>query len=70
MVGYPVFSGNGIALTTEFNPDLQLGRQVNVTSSLSVANGLWNPFSIVHELESETPGGSWFSQIQCYKIGV
>jgi len=70
MVGYPVFSGNGIVLTTEFNPDLALGGQVNVTSSLTVANGIWNVFSVVHELESETPGGSWFSQVQCYRIGV
>jgi hypothetical protein len=69
MVGYPVFSGNGIVLATEFNPDLMLGGQVNVTSSLTVANGIWNVYSIVHELESETPGGAWFSQIQCYRIG-
>jgi hypothetical protein len=70
MAGYPVFSGNGIVLTTEFNPDLALGGQVNVTSSLTVANGVWNIFSIVHQLESETPGGQWFSQVQCYRIGV
>lgn len=70
LVGYPVFSGYGIALTTEFNPDLKLGGQVNVTSSLTVANGVWNIYSIVHQLESETPGGAWFSQISCYRIGV
>lgn len=70
MVGYPIFSGNGIVLTTQFNPDLILGGQVNVTSSLTVANGVWNVFSVVHELESETPNGTWFSQVQCYRIGV
>lgn len=70
MVGYPIFSGNGIVLTTEFNPDLALGGRVNVTSSLTVGNGVWNIYSVVHELESETPGGAWFSQIQCYRIGV
>ncbi len=69
MVGYPGFSGNGLVLTTLFNPNLALGGQVNVTSSLPVACGVWNIFSIVHELESETPGGSWFSQISCYRIG-
>jgi hypothetical protein len=70
MVGYPVFSGNGIGLTTEFNPDLKLGGQVNVNSSITVANGIWNVFSIVHELESEMPGGAWFSHIGCYKLGI
>jgi hypothetical protein len=70
MVGYPVFSGNGIVLTMQFNPDLALGGRVDVTSSLTVANGIWNVFSVVHELESETPGGTWYSQVQCYRIGI
>jgi hypothetical protein len=69
-VGYPVFSGNGIVVTTEFNPDFQLGGRVDVTSDLTVANGIWNIYSVVHELESESPGGPWFSQVGCYRIGI
>lgn len=70
MVGYPSFSGNGIVLTTLFNPDLILGGQVKVTSDLTVANGIWNIFSINHAIESETPSGQWFSQIACYPAGT
>jgi len=68
--GYPAFSGNGIVVTTEFNPDFQLGGRVDVTSDLTVACGIWNIFSVVHELESESPGGPWFSQVGCYRIGI
>lgn len=69
-VSYPVFSGNGIVVTTEFNPDFQLGGRVDVTSELTVANGIWNIYSVVHDLESESPGGPWFSQVGCYRIGI
>ncbi|MEX3614582.1 MAG: hypothetical protein VB141_12715 [Burkholderia gladioli] len=65
MIGYPAFSGQGVILRTEFNPNVQLGGRVNVKSELSVANGMWVILSIVHELESETPDGKWLTQIEC-----
>ena len=68
MVGYPTFSSTGLVLTTQFNPDIILGRRVNVTSSLTVACGLWNVFSIAHILESETPNGQWFTQVNCTRM--
>lgn len=68
MVGYPSFSGDGIGLTTLFNPNLQLGGRVNVKSILPVACGIWNIFKIVIDIEAEMPGGRWFTSVDCYRL--
>lgn len=65
LVGYPSFTSNGLVCVTRFNPDLRLGAQVQVKSSLAVACGIWTVFSVGHSLETERKDGSWFSQIQC-----
>jgi hypothetical protein len=64
MVGYPNYSTSvyGIELTTLFNPLLRPGGKVQVESSLAVANGTWQVFNMQHELESEDPGGQWFTR--------
>lgn len=64
MVGYPSFSIYGPTLTTLFNPDLSLGRQIEIVSSVTPACGKWNPYTIIHEISSEMPNGPWFSHIQ------
>lgn len=63
LVGYPAFSSNGISLTTLFNPQIKPGGQVQVKSTLPVANGTWFVSEVVHQLESETPNGQWFSRV-------
>ncbi len=65
MVGYPTFWDQGLAVTTLFNPNISIGGQINVVSDITVACGVWNSFNIFHTLESETPNGQWFTQIQC-----
>jgi hypothetical protein len=70
LLGYPTFWGNGLELTTLFNPDVAVGMAVEVDSSLSVANGTWNVFNVTHALESETPGGAWFTTIQCGRLAA
>ncbi len=65
MVGYPSYSSGqfeGLAVTTIFNPLLRIAGLVQIESGLSVANGTWAVFDIFHALESETPGGKWFTQ--------
>jgi hypothetical protein len=64
MVGYPNYSTSvfGIELTTLFNPLLRPGGMVKVESDLAVANGTWQVFNMQHELESEDPGGQWFTR--------
>lgn len=63
MVGYPAFSSNGISLTTLFNGQIKPGGQVQVQSSLPVANGTWFVSEVTHMLESETPNGQWFTRV-------
>ncbi len=65
LVGYPSFTSNGLTLVTVFNPDIKLGGQVKVISSLKVACGIWTVYTVSHALETERPGGSWFTKIEC-----
>jgi hypothetical protein len=65
MVGYPTTQSQGLTVTTLFNPDLVLAQQIEVKSELQVANGIWEIYSAVHSLESETPNGQWFTQVNC-----
>jgi hypothetical protein len=61
MVGYPVFSSNGINITSVFNPNVQVGKQIQVDSSLTMACGTWEIDHVSHSLSSEIPGGPWFT---------
>lgn len=63
MVGYPTFSSNGLMLTTVFNPSIVIGGIVQVQSSVTPACGQWVVVQISHSLESETPGGQWFTHL-------
>jgi hypothetical protein len=65
MVGYPTYSGNGIAVRTLFNPDIARGNVVQVVTDLTPAAGKWSVTSTAHTLESETPNGAWFTDIRC-----
>ncbi len=65
MVGYPAISAQGLSVVTLFNPNLALGRRIEIKSDITVANGAWVVAGVVHQLESEIPGGAWFSLVQC-----
>lgn len=69
LINYPAFTQNGLALTVLFTPSITFGGQVQVESSLTPANGTWTVFSVTHELESEMPGGKWFTQLECSVLG-
>lgn len=62
IIGYPSYSGIGIAVATVFNLNIKLGQIVVVKSSLKFANGQWGVYNIRHEIESELPGGKWMTQ--------
>jgi hypothetical protein len=64
LVGYPTYSQGGLACTTLFNPNIRMGAQIKVNSSLIRAQGIWNVNGICHALESQTPGGQWFTSVQ------
>jgi hypothetical protein len=63
MVGYPVFNVQGIEATTLFNPGLVYGAAVQIErSAITKANGEWYIYTLYYELESELPGGKWFTR--------
>lgn len=64
MIGYPDYSTslNGLSISTLFNPFIRVGGQVQIKSSLQVANGVFTVYDVSHTLESETPGGQWMTK--------
>lgn len=69
MIGYPAFTGNGIALQMLFNPSITFGAKVKVESILTPANGEWIIYNMMHDLASEAPGGPWFTYLETAKPG-
>jgi hypothetical protein len=65
MVGYPTHTQNGIQILMLYNRGIIFGGALEVRSTFTPANGFWTPFSVAHELESETPNGRWFTQVEC-----
>jgi len=66
MIGYPAFDAWGVNLNCLFNPSIECGKQIVVKSTVvQPANGTWTVVSISHQLESEKPGGAWFSRVTC-----
>lgn len=69
LIGYPTRTENGILVRTLFNPNIVFGGGIQVESSLTPANGQWSVFRVEHNLESETPGGKWFTDMECSIFG-
>lgn len=66
---YPELEKFGIIITALYNPALTAGGHVQVTGSKTPnANGLWAPFVVDHELESNNPSGRWHSVAQCTPV--
>lgn len=64
LIGYPFPSGNGLlGLRTLFNPQINFGAKIEVRSEIAPAVGVWSVCSLTHDLESETPGGAWFTSL-------
>jgi len=68
MVGYPMFWEMGLIVTSLYNPEIQIGRQMNVISSLPNANGLWQITQVQHELTTMIAKGPWFTSAQLIPI--
>jgi hypothetical protein len=66
LVGYPQFSQTGITFTTIYNPSLAYGQKIRMRSALGLpADGDWICLNITHNLDSEIPGGQWFTTVEC-----
>lgn len=62
MVGYPVFWQLGIIVVSLFNPQIRVGRKMNIVGSvLAKANGLWSIVRVEHDLTTMMSKGPWFT---------
>lgn len=76
MVGYPEYTQIGIDVTMEFNPDVQLGRQLEIKKASGdplpvpgVPGTFWINV-VAHELSCEMPGGPWFTHASVSNIQI
>lgn len=70
LVGYPQFASTGVTLTALYNPALSFGRKIRLRSALGPpADGDWVVLRVVHNLDSELPGGQWFTSVDCGRDG-
>lgn len=65
MIGYPTLSSKGMSIASIYNPTIELGNNINVTSAISMACGKWNVTQLSHSLSSEMPDGPWFTYLEC-----
>lgn len=66
LVGYPIFTSNGLTINSLFLPNIKNGGQVQVESQIPICNGTWRVSNILHTLEANKPNGAWFTQLGCY----
>lgn len=76
LIGYPTFDGVGVNFQVLFNPGVTFGGLIRLESSIKDtlekaaipidgrAIGEWIVTSVAHRLESEKPGGAWYSTIR------
>ena len=65
LIGYPAYTGQGIAFRTIFNPLLSLGGLVQVQSSLFKPPYKTYPVTALdYQLDAQVPNGQWFCNVQ------
>ena len=64
LIGYPTFDGVGVNFQAMFNPGVTFGGSIKLETDVQQAAGEWIVTSVAHRLESEKPGGAWFSTIR------
>lgn len=70
LVGYPTFDGVGVNFQALFNPGVTFGGKIKLETDVQQAAGEWVVTSVAHKLESEKPGGAWYSTIRGNASGL
>lgn len=66
LVAQPTIDAQGVQLQTLYNPAYRFGGPVTIADTdIPRANGRWFIYALDHFLESERPGGAWFSSLSC-----
>lgn len=68
--GFPTFDGIGVNFDTFFNPAIKFLGRFQLNTSVTKAAGQWIATGVAHKLESEKPGGAWFSTIRGNASGL
>lgn len=64
LIGYPTFDGVGVNFQCVFSPSIKFGGSIKLETSINQAAGQWIVTSVAHRLQSEKPGGAWFSTVR------
>lgn len=65
LIGYPMFSNQGISVRSIFLPGMRFGMPFIIRGSqIPMANRTWYSQTVVHTLESQAPNGPWFSELE------
>jgi len=67
LVGYPSFSQAVMYVVAYYDPGFVPHQKVQVKSSITAANGIWDTGATNYELDSFQPHGRWFMRITCYR---
>jgi hypothetical protein len=70
LIGFPTFDGVGVNFQTLFNPAIRFLGHIQLDTSITRAAGQWVVTGVAHRLESEKPGGAWFSTIRGNASGL
>lgn len=70
LVGYPTYYESGFIIKSEYNPEMLIGRKINLTSQIPKANGEWVIFEATHEISTLTPDGPWFTTVKLGNQGT
>ncbi len=70
LVGYPTFTETGLIVTSLYNPEIFVGRNINLKSSIPKANGLWQIVYAWHDLTTMIPKGPWFTSAMLASAGT
>ena len=65
LIGYPQYSGDMLELRTLFSPVYDYSTPLLLESHIDIYNRTWYAKSIIHNLQSQTPNGAWFSDLKC-----
>ncbi len=71
LVGYPVYGREGLNVQALWQPAFQCAVPITIRGSVvPSADGDWYPYSMVHLLDANLPGGMWQTNMACVKRGV
>lgn len=62
LIGYPIFNGFGVSITTSFSSLLVRGRNLKLETDLPNASGVYGINDVAYILSSWQEGGSWYAQ--------